>query len=92
MAGRLPEDVRKAAVARVAAGESPYAVAEDVGVSFGVVYGWMDKAGVVGPRVAAREDRQEKVSVAAGLVQQGMPLAQAARSVGLATALSLIHI
>lgn len=86
MAGRLPEDVRKAAVARVAAGESPYAVAEDVGVSFGVVYGWMDKAGVVGPRVAAREDRQEKVSVAAGLVQQGMPLAQAARSVGLATA------
>ncbi|WP_220702796.1 hypothetical protein, partial [Helicobacter pylori] len=56
----VSQEVKDKAVARVAAGESPYAVAEDIGVSFTTVYDWMNKAGVVGPQVAARRDRQEQ--------------------------------
>ena len=83
MAGWVSKEIRKAAVARVAAGESPYAVAEDIGVSFTTVYDWMNKAGVVGPQVAARRDRQEQFQQAAGLVQQGSTVSAAARTVGL---------
>ncbi|MCT1451205.1 helix-turn-helix domain-containing protein, partial [Corynebacterium sp. p3-SID1194] len=83
MAGWVSKEIRKAAVARVAAGESPYAVAEDIGVSFTTVYDWMNKVGVVGPQVAARRDRQEQLHQAAGLVQQGSTVSAAARTVGL---------
>ena len=83
MAGSVPREIRKAAVARVAAGESPYTVAEDIGVAFRTVYDWMDKAGVVGPRVAACESRQEQIAQAAELVSGGMTLTEAAQAVGL---------
>ena len=86
MAGWVSEEIRKAAVARVAAGESPYQVAKDIGVGFRTVYRWMDRSGVVGPRVAARESRQEQLAQAAELVRQGMSLAQTARTVGLKAA------
>jgi len=88
VAGWVSEEIRKAAVARVAEGESPYRVAHDVGGSFSTVYGWMSKAGVDGPRIAVREDRQQRIVRAAALVIQGVSLAKAARTVGVPVAVA----
>ena len=83
VAGWVSEEVRQAAVVRVAAGESPSLVAEDFGVVPKTVYCWMRKAGVAGPSAVRRRGRQDRFEQASGLVRQGVSVSLAACRVGL---------
>ena len=52
-----PMHVRRAALARVEAGEGVYAVARDVGVGPDRVYEWMKAAGVTPPQTKGVRDK-----------------------------------
>lgn len=70
-------------MARVVAGESVAVVAQSLGVSTDSVYSWMKAQGVKAPARARAEANAERAKRAEALVDQGVPVAVAAASVGL---------